>query len=529
MMSTQHTQEASPAPEARTPLPRVSAEAPFTAVIFGASGDLTRRKLVPGLYALYRDGFLPDRFTIVGVARRELDDQAFRNQMAEAIREHSRIEVTEDTLATFLGRIRYHVSHLDEPESYRALNEKLNDTSVYPANRLFFLAVKPELMSPVVQGLETGSLLYPIRDARWSRVVVEKPFGRDLASAVALNRRLLARLDESQVYRIDHYLGKETVQNMLSFRFANTIFEPLFNQHFVDHVQITVSETVGMESGRGGYFDDSGVVRDMVQNHLLQLLCLVGMEPPSELTARSIHDQKVQLLRSVVPFTPDRIVRDAVRGQYQSGLLDGEPVPGYREEDRVDPDSDTAAYCALRMEIGNWRWSGVPFYLRTGKRLARRVSEIAVQFKTPPLQLFQTVECDGDVCDLTRAKPNVLVFRLQPDEGISLQVSAKRPAMQLMVENVRMHFGYQDTWHKSLPEAYERLLLDVMRGDATLFTRSDEVEAMWSIVDPILHAWEGHRKAYPIAGYAPGSWGPAEADALLQRDGRAWRNPGAPG
>lgn len=526
MTDTPSPPEPIPPADESASLPRVAADEPFTAVIFGASGDLTRRKLIPGLYALYRDGFLPERFAVVGVARRDLDDAAFRAQMEEAIREHSRVEVTETSLHSFLERISYHLGHLDDAEAYRALATRLGEATAYPANRLFFLAVKPELMDPVVQGLASGGLLHPMRDARWSRVVVEKPFGRDLRSAIALNRRLLARLDESQVYRIDHYLGKETVQNMLSFRFANTIFEPLFNHHFVDHVQITVAETVGMEGGRGGYFDASGVVRDMIQNHLLQLLCLVGMEPPSELTARSIHDQKVQLLRSVIPFTPERIARDAVRGQYLAGELGGEPVPGYREEDRVDPGSTTPAYCAARFEIGNWRWSGVPFYLRTGKRLRRRVSEIAVQFKTPPLQLFQTVECDGDVCDLTRAQPNTLVFRLQPDEGISLQVSAKRPAMQVMVENVRLHFSYADTWHKDLPEAYERLLLDVMRGDATLFARSDEVEAMWAVVDPILHAWEGEREAYPLATYQPGSWGPAEADELLTRDGRAWRRPG---
>ncbi len=508
----------------RNLLPAVRANDPFTAVIFGASGDLTRRKLIPGLYAMFVEGLLPDSFAVVGFARRPYDDASFRDRMADAIRSHSRFDVETEALEAFLERVTYHRGHLDDEAAYRDLAQRVADAGAYPPNRLFFLAVKPELFDDVVRGLEAASLLYAPGADTWSRLVVEKPFGWDLESARALNRLLLARLDESQVYRIDHYLGKETVQNILSFRFANAIFEPLFNNRYVDHVQITVAETVGMESGRGAYYDASGAVRDMLQNHMLQLLCLVGMEPPSELTARSIHDQKIQLLRSITPFTSDRIRRDTVRGQYTAGEVGGEAVPGYREEERVAADSTTAAYCAARFEVGNWRWSGVPFYLRTGKRLQSRVSEIAIQFKAPPLQLFQTVECEGDVCDLTHAKPNTLVFRIQPDEGITLQVSAKRPAMQVVVENVRMHFSYQDTWQKTLPEAYERLLLDVMRGDATLFSRSDEVEAMWGVVDPILAAWEGGADP-SVATYPPGSWGPREADELLARDGRAWRNP----
>jgi glucose-6-phosphate 1-dehydrogenase len=314
------------------------------------------------------------------------------------------------------------------------------------------------------------------------------------------------------------------VQNILSFRFANAIFEPLFNNHLVDHIQITASETVGMESGRGAYYDASGAIRDMVQNHMLQLLCLVTMDPPASLQADAIRNEKLKVLQSITPPDGDHVRYSVVRGQYASGLLDGKPVVGYRKEDRVNPQSKTDAFVAMRFHIDNWRWAGVPVYLRTGKRMPKRATEIVVHFKTPPLQLFQTVECVGDVCDLTQSKPNQIIFRIQPDEGIALHFSAKRPVLQVQVQNVAMNFSYSQTWEKSLPEAYERLLLDVMRGDSTLFTRSDEVEAAWKIVDPILQAWKNDPDI-PVHEYAPGTWGPEAADDLLRGQNDAWRNP----
>jgi glucose-6-phosphate 1-dehydrogenase len=346
-------------------------------------------------------------------------------------------------------------------------------------------------------------------------VVVEKPFGRDLASAQELNRTLLARLDESQIYRIDHYLGKETVQNILSFRFANTIFEPVFNRTYVDHIQITAAETVGMESGRGAFYDKTGALRDMVANHLFQLLCLVTMEPPDGLEARSIRNEKMKVLRALRPATMTSKRPPVCFGQYSGSTS----AKAYHEEERIDPQSKTETFAALRMEVNNWRWAGVPIYLRTGKRLAKKTTEIAVQFKTPPLSLFQHVACKGDVCDMTGVKPNTLIFKIQPDEGIFLQVSAKRPSMQMVVESVNMDFSYSGRWAKDLPEAYERLLLDAMRGDSTLFTRSDEVEAEWSVIDEVLAVAAGQQPA----SYASGSWGPIEADALLSGDA-AWKN-----
>jgi len=330
-------------------------------------------------------------------------------------------------------------------------------------------------------------------------------------------------LDESQIYRIDHYLGKETVQNILGFRLANSIFEPLFNNHYVDHIQITASETVGMESGRGTYYDQAGALRDMVQNHMLQLLCLATMEPPSNLTADAIRGAKVQLLNSLLPPSEKEMSEKFICAQYTAGKEKGMNTPAYVEEERIAHDSTTESYCAVRFGIENWRWGGVPVYLRTGKRLRKRLTEIAIQFKMPPLQLFHTVECMGDVCDLTLSRPNVLVFRIQPNEGIALRFSAKRPAMQFVVESVAMDFSYSQTWKLSLPEAYERLLLDVMRGDSTLFMRSDEVEAAWKAIDPMLKA-RASKPGIPIYYYEPGSWGPGEAENLLSSEGRAWKN-----
>lgn len=491
----------------------VRIEEPVTFVIFGASGDLTRRKLVPALYALFKDGALTKDFAIAGFARRDYDDASFRKLMEDSLREHSRTETDEASLKSFCSHLSYHRGDLSDAQAYAGLHTRFA-TGALPANRLFYLSITPELVESTVDNLKKAGLITPPHSKPWTRVVVEKPFGHDLQSAKTLNRMLLTHLDEAQIYRIDHYLGKETVQNILSFRFANTIFEPVFNRTYVDHIQITAAETVGMESERGAFYDQTGAMRDMVVNHLFQQLCLVTMEPPDGLEARSIRNEKMKILRALRLAPETREHPSVCLGQY---LGDGK-TKAFRAENRVSPDSNTETFAALRMEINNWRWAGVPIYLRTGKRLAKKTTEIAIQFKTPPLSLFQHVACKGDVCDLTGVKPNTLIFRIQPDEGIFLQVSAKRPSMQMVVESVNMDFSYSGKWNKELPEAYERLLLDALRGDSTLFTRSDEVEAEWDVIDSALVIAAGHE---PFS-YAPGSWGPAEAGRVLLSN--VWKN-----
>jgi len=489
---------------------------PVTIVIFGASGDLAHRKLVPALYVAYAQDLLPSTFAIVGFARRDYDDAAFRDLLAGSIREFSRIPADEGTLARFMAHIHYHKGDISSADAYEALKEKFQDLETYPENRLYYLSVIPSLFEAAVELLAESGLVAPAHSSPWTRVVIEKPFGRDLASAKVLNAHLLRFLDESQIYRIDHYLGKETVQNILSFRFANAIFEPVFNRGYVDHIQITAAETVGMESGRGGYYDEYGAIRDMVTNHILQLLCLVAMEPPGDLSAEAIRNEKVKVLNAARLDIRKEVSDAACRGQYVAGA----GGKGYLEEDRIPRDSQTETFAAMRLKIDNWRWAGVPIFLRTGKRMAHKATEIAVQFKVPPLQLFQQVECENDVCDITSIKPNVLVFRIQPDEGIFLKVGTKRPGMRFVVEDVEMDFSYSGTWNKSLPEAYERLLLDALHGDSTLFTRSDEVEAEWRVVQPIL---ENLGKLKP-APYPSGSWGMPEADWLFHGMDGQWRN-----
>jgi len=492
----------------------VRIEEPVTFVILGATGDLTRRKLMPALYTLFKENVLSENFAVIGFARRDHDDDTFCKLMSDALREHSRTPTDEKSLAEFCSHLHYHKADITDIETYRSLEQRIRDEAL-PANRLFYLSITPDLIETATHNLHETGLITPEGSTPWSRVIVEKPFGNDLQSAQDLNRILLEHMEEPQIYRIDHYLGKETVQNILSFRFANTIFEPLFNRTHVDHIQITATETVGMESGRGAFYDKTGALRDMVANHLTQLLCLVTMEPPDGLDARSIRNEKMKILSalSLADATPGHPT--VCRGQY-AGAGDS---PAFRSEDRVSPDSNTETFAALRMEINNWRWAGVPIYLRTGKRMAKKTTEIVIQFKTPALQLFQHVACEGDVCDLTGVKPNTLIFRIQPDEGIFLQISAKRPAMQLVVESVDMDFSYSGRWNKDLPEAYERLLLDALRGDSTLFTRSDEVEAEWSVLNTLLTKLE---QAAPKL-YPSGSWGPTEADALLIGDAQ-WRN-----
>lgn len=511
-------------PENPVPLPVVRVEQPQTVVIFGGTGDLTRRKLLPALYALAQEGLLPDTYRIIGCGRRDYTSESYREEMLDEIREFKRVEGDDASLSQFVERIDYFKGELDDADAYKRLRTQMDDATAYPPNRVFYLSTSPEFFGPVTAHLKKAGLIYKPGDPAWSRVVIEKPFGRDLESAMALNLEVLRLLDESQVYRIDHYLGKETVQNILSFRFANTIFEPLFNNRFVDHIQVTASETVGMESGRGAYFDQAGALRDMMQNHLTQLLCLVTMEPPSGLASDAVRNEKVKVLQSIRVPTLDDVRSQMVRAQYAAGQLKGTNVPAYVNEDRVPGDSRTETFVAAKFFIDNWRWSGVPIYLRTGKRMARKQTSITVQFKQPPMQLFRTVQCEDDICDVTSANPNMLTFRIQPDEGISLHFATKRPSMHMVVEDSELDFNYAENYEGTLPEAYERLLMDVMRGDATLFTRSDEVEAAWRIMDPILKAWRERDARIPLHFYAPGTWGPLAADELFEGEIGSWRN-----
>ncbi|MCC5848079.1 MAG: glucose-6-phosphate dehydrogenase [Verrucomicrobia bacterium] len=512
-------------PDTGSRLPEIRVEHPLTLVIFGGTGDLTRRKLLPALYALATEKRMPEAYRIVGCGRRDYTSESYRDEMLEEIKRFRRVEGSDADLKAFVERIDYFKGELDDSEAYDKLNKTLSDKKAYPTNRLFYLSTSPEFFGPVIGHLKKSKLIYSASDPdKWSRVVIEKPFGRDLESALALNREVLRLLNESQVYRIDHYLGKETVQNILSFRFANTIFEPLFNNRFVDHIQVTASETVGMESGRGAYFDQAGSLRDMMQNHLTQLLCLVTMEPPSGLASDAVRNEKVKVLQSIRVPKLDDVAKNMVRAQYAAGQVNGKRVSAYVDEERVPGDSRTETYVAAKFFIDNWRWSGVPVLLRTGKRMAKKQTSITVQFKKPPMRLFRTVACSDDICDLTETQPNVLTFRIQPDEGISLHFATKRPSMHMVVEDSELNFGYADNYRGTLPEAYERLLMDVMRGDATLFTRSDEVDAAWQIMDPILRGWKERDVSIPLHFYAPGSWGPLAADQLFQNETGHWRN-----
>ena len=502
-------------------------KASATIIIFGASGDLTTRKLVPALYALWKDGYLADEAPIVGVARREKSDESFRAEMLEAVQKSQPADsFSEADWHKFAERLFYREADLSNPEDFLILKkqlEEIEETRNPEHRRLAYLAIAPSLFLPTVRGLAHAGMIPQPDDPAWLRVVIEKPFGHDLASAQQLAHDLGSLLDESQIYRIDHYLGKETVQNILLFRFGNAIFEPLFNRTHVDHVQISVAESQGIESGRGAYYDKSGALRDVLQNHVLQLLCLIAMEPPALFNGQSIRDEKKKVLEALAPGN-SRLENWAIAGQYTAGTSGGESAVAYREEDRVAPDSRRETYVAMDVRIENWRWAGVPFYLRTGKRLPARVTEIAVQFKEPPKHLFTTVECEGDICDLVQARPNTLVFRIQPKEAISLRFSVKRPGMQYQIQPVTMDFAYESAFQKGLPEAYERLLLEALRGDSTLFTRSDELETAWRFVTPVLEAWE--KSGFEPEPYAAGSWGPKAAEELLTKTGRHWRTPG---
>ncbi|MFZ4765153.1 MAG: glucose-6-phosphate dehydrogenase [Roseimicrobium sp.] len=489
-----------------------------TVVIFGATGDLTHRKLIPALYNLAAGGDLPSQLKVVGFARREKTDEGFRSELEEANKKHSRQGHDAAIWASFAQNIHYHRSEFQDLDGYKALKGLLDQYDKErgaPANRLFYLASAPEYFDQIMlmlrqSGLNEGP------DGKWARVVCEKPFGKDLATARHLNEVVSETFDESDTYRIDHYLGKETAQNIMVMRFANVMFEPLWNSTFIDHVQITCAENLGMEGGRGGYYDTAGALRDMVQNHLFQLLSLVAMEPPGDLSADGVRDEKVKVIRSLRRWRgPAEVGANVVRAQYTAGSVDGVERVGYRQEDRVSAISMTESYVALRLFVDTWRWQGVPFYMRVGKQLPKKATEISVHFKYPPQVPFATMQQRG-----TR---NVLVFRIQPDEGVSLRMLSKLPGVQLLMQPVKMDFRYSTSFGKPSPEAYERLLLDAMAGDATLFARRDEVEHAWTFIDELENAWHKSTTQPPMCEYPAGSWGPREADELLQSDGRVWR------
>jgi glucose-6-phosphate 1-dehydrogenase len=487
---------------------------PCSIVIFGATGDLTHRKLIPALYNLAADGDLPPAVAIIGFARREKNDEQFRAELEEATRKFSRQAVRDEIWKTFAQSIFYHQSEFGDEAGYEALAKRLDKIDKEcgtRGNRLFYFAAAPDQFEPILKHLKAADLNETCKGS-WARVIVEKPFGTDLASARELNRIVRSSFAEEQTYRIDHFLGKETAQNILVLRFANAIFAPLWNTHYIDHVQITAAETLGVE-GRAGFYERAGALRDMVQNHLLQLLCLVAMEPPMDLSADSIRDEKVKVVRSLRRFAQSEVAANVVRGQYTEGAINGKPVVGYRQEPNVKPDSETETFVALRLFVDDWRWADVPIYMRVGKRLPKSATEISIHFKKAPAVLFNK--------DLT--DQNVLVIRIQPDEGIALRIHAKVPGASFRVEPVKMDFHYGTSFGKASPEAYERLLLDAMSGDATLFARRDEVEEAWAFIDVIEHAWAAKKDAPGLFFYPVGSWGPEEADDLLARDGHAWR------
>ena len=480
---------------------------PCALVIFGASGDLTRRKLFPALYSLALRGLLPETFGVVGVARTQESDDDFRERMKHAVQEFGRDDFRDETWDWLAEGMRYvstdFASEGGEDHVLAALNE-LDEQRGTAGNRVYYLAVPPDAISTLIR--EIGER----RSTKgWTRVIVEKPFGRDLASARALNEEIQRCFDEREVFRIDHYLGKETVQNLLALRFANGIFEPIWNRQFVDHVQITVAESIGIE-GRSAFYEQAGAIRDVFQNHLLQLVALTAMEPPIDFTAESVRNEKVKVLRALHTPGPKHVVR----GQYGHGHIEGEEVPGYREEEGVDPQSMTETHVAAKLYVDNWRWADTPFYVRAGKRLARRETTIAIEFKRAPHPPFEV----GDEGGL---RPNVLVCHIQPDEGVSLEFAAKVPGQGMSLRTVHMDFLYGGAFRTGIPEAYERLLLDCLLGDATLFTRADEVEEQWSLVDAIIAFWQRDRPSFP--NYAAGTWGPGAAEELLHRDGRTWR------
>ncbi|MCE1254898.1 MAG: glucose-6-phosphate dehydrogenase [Anaerolineae bacterium] len=475
---------------------------PTTIVIFGASGDLTERKLIPALFNLFRKGRLPENFKIVGMAGTVFTTESYLERLYQKLQQHAGYTFTEDEWQRFSGYITYFTGRASEVEGAQSLADSLAVLENGVVNRLYYMATPPGVFPDIIQSLGQVGML--AEDEGWRRVVIEKPFGTNLSTALQLNKQVHEWLHENQIYRIDHYLGKETVQNIMVARFANTIFEPVWNRNYIDHIQITVAEQVGLEN-RAGYYDHVGVLRDMFQNHLLQLLTLVAMEPPISFNADALRNEKVKVLTALRPLSGLEVTRNTVRGQYK----------GYAEEPGVDPKSTTSTYGALRLLVDNWRWQGVPFYLRSGKFLTEKYSEIVIQFKTPPHIMFPMRPGD-------EIRPNMLVLYLQPNEGIHLRFEAKEPDTVADMRSVNMEFHYKDSFGPTaVPEAYERLLLDALQGDASLFTRTDEVELAWRFIDPIMRTWEDLGMA-GMTTYEPGSWGPIEADQMLARDGRYW-------
>jgi glucose-6-phosphate 1-dehydrogenase len=484
-----------------------------TLVIFGASGDLTKRKLLPALHSLARAQRLPARFAVVGIGRSALTDEQFRQQFHDSLREFAKVNGTRDEVARSLEtRLFYLSGEMDDAGLYQRLSQRLREIGG-DEGVLYYLAIPPSVYGTVAEHLGGAGLAGKPSEG-WRRIIVEKPFGTDLATAQSLNALLHRHFDEEQVFRIDHYLGKETVQNLLVFRFANGMFEPIWNRRYIDHVQITAAETVGVER-RAAYYETAGALRDMVQNHLLQLLALVAMEPPSAFTAASVRDRKMDALLAAQPIAAADGTASIVRAQYRQGWVDNREVPGYRDEPGVAADTTAETFVAIRLYLDSWRWAGVPFYLRTGKRLPKRTTEIAIQFTRPPLHIFRSASP-------TPVTSNLLVINVQPDEGISLRFEAKIPGTRMQMAPVMMNFRYGTTFPGEVPEAYETLLLDAMLGDATLFARHDFVEAAWALVTPIHEQWQ-HERASSIPTYEAGEWGPPEADALIARDGRRWR------
>ncbi len=488
---------------------------PCAIVIFGASGDLTRRKLIPALFELAACQSLARRFSIVGFARSEMSDAAFQDSVARAVREDGTCKVKDEDLRSFAQSFVYVAGDYDQPDAFAKLSRRLEELDRerhLEGNRLYYLATPPAVYPKVIGQIRTAGLARPATENSWVRIIVEKPFGRDLASARKLNRTILEAFDETQVYRIDHFLGKDTVQNLLALRFGNGIFEPLWNRNYVDHVQITAAETLGVEQ-RAAFYETTGALRDMVQSHLLQLVSLTAIEPPSNFDATALRNEKLKVLQALRPYTPETVATNVVAGQYTEGKIDSQYAAGYRQEPGVKPDSDTETFVAAKVLIDNWRWADVPFYIRTGKRMARRVTEVAINFRRAPHLLFR-----GQALDT-----NTLVLNIQPEEGISVGFHVKVPGQKLRLSSVSTDFSYLAAFGASERSAYATLLNDCMRGDATLFDRADGVEAAWAFMQPILDAWENQgRSVYP---YTAGSWGPREADELLSLDGRHWRKP----
>ena len=484
---------------------------PCVVVIFGASGDLTKRKLLPALFHLEQQNLLPKDFAVVGVARRDLS-ATFAPDMQDGILKGGGVDAGDSKLKPFMDRVKYFATNFDDDEGFEKLKAflaELDGQFGTKGNRLFYLAVAPEYFADIAQRLAKHGMTQAGKD-QWVNVIIEKPFGVDLQSARKLNDEINAVLGENQIFRIDHYLGKETVQNILVFRFANGIFEPVWNRNFIDHVEITAAESIGIE-GRGPFYETAGALRDVLQNHVMEVLSFVAMEPPDNFESAAVRTEKLKVWKAIEPIP----VEDTARGQYAAGTVDGQKVIGYRQEDRVHPESTTETFAAMKLNIENWRWAGVPFYIRAGKRLAKRVTEVTVTFKQPPLHLFKLNKADSQVC------PNVLKMRIQPDEGITLIFGAKIPGPTTNVKAVEMHFSYADAFGKSSANGYERLLLDAMLGDGTLFAEREGVEATWALMTPILEAWKANPpKDFP--NYEAGSMGPQSADELLKHDGRNW-------